>query len=339
MRPFLVNCPVMYRAATTHWEFRHHPLLPGGHMQTFAGLYLPRKEMPYQAAQHKISLADGDHLVVHEDLPADWTADRSSVLLIHGLAGSYLSTYMCRITDRLLEAGYGVFRLDMRGCGAGEGLARYCTHCDRWEDAAAALEFIANRHPQSATSLVGYSMGGAIALNLLAQSGNTRIGNWQRTLAICPPIDLFDIERRFDRPLGRPYDRFFVRLLWRQFISRWHRFPELAPHRIPQRRPRRLRQIDQMVTAPLGGFKTVESYYREAAPGPKLASIQQPATILASANDPIVPSEPLNRYPRSGAVETVVTHSGGHLGFIARRTNDQDRRWLDWRILDWLQQA
>jgi hypothetical protein len=330
----------MFRAAATNWEFRHHPLLPNGHMQTFAGLYLPRNEQPYQATQHKIKLADGDTLVVHEDLPAGWTPGHSNVLLVHGLAGSYLSTYMCRMTDRLLKADYGVFRLDMRGCGAGEGLARYCTHCDRWKDAAAALDFIANRHPQSATSLVGYSMGGAIALNLLAQSGHTRVGNLQRTLAICPPIDLFDIERRFDKPLGRPYDRFFVRLLWRQFVDRWNRFPELAPSSpFPRRPPRRLRQIDQLVTAPLGGFETVENYYQEAAPGPKLASIKQPATILAAANDPIVPSEPLTKYPCSPDVETVVTPSGGHLGFIARRTTDPDRRWLDWRILDWLQQG
>lgn len=329
----------MFRAAGTNWEFRHHPLLPNGHMQTFAGLYLPRNEAPYRATKHKVELADGDTLVVHEDLPAGWTAGQANVLLIHGLAGCYLSTYMCRMTDRLLAAGYGVYRLDMRGCGAGEGLARYSTHCNRWEDAAAALKFIAQRQPQSATALVGYSMGGAIGLNLLAQSGNTRIGNLHRTLAICPPIDLFDIERRFDQPLGRPYDRFFVRMLWQQIINRWHRFPDLAPNQIPRRRPRRLRQIDQLVTVPLGGYETVESYYRDAAPGPKLASIRQPATILAAANDPIVPSEPLNQYPCSTNVETVVTPSGGHLGFIARRTTDPDRRWLDWRILDWLQQS
>jgi predicted alpha/beta-fold hydrolase len=327
----------MIRAATTNWEFRRHPLLPNGHMQTFAGVYLPRIENPYQATQYKIPLADGDHLVVHEDLPADWTARHPNVLLIHGLAGSYRSTYMCRITDRLLKANYGVFRLDMRGCGAGEGLARYSTHCDRWEDAAAALEFIARRHPQSATSLVGYSMGGAIGLNLLAQTGSTRIGNLERTLAICPPIDLFDIERRFDKPLGRAYDRFFVRMLWQQIVNRWHQFPELAPKKIPRRRPRRLRQIDELVTAPLGGYSEVDNYYQTAAPGPKLAFIKQPVTILAAADDPIVPSEPLVAYPCSPDVETVVTPSGGHLGFIARRTADPDRRWLDWRILDWLQ--
>ena len=325
----------MFRAASTNWEFLHHPLLPNGHMQTLAGTFLPHEYDPYRATQHQVELDDGDRLVLHEDLPKGWTGKEPCVLLIHGLAGSYRSTYMRRMTKRLLENEYGVFRLDMRGCGAGEGLARYSTHCDRWADAATVLEFIAKRYPDSPTMLVGYSMGGSIGLNLLAHSGNTRVGNLQRTLAICPPVDLFDIERRFTKPIGRPYSRFFVHQLWKQIVNRWKRFPELTPDPLP-RRPRWLRQIDELVTAPLGGFDSVDSYYQQAAPGPKLASITQPVTIVAADDDPIVPSTPLQKYPQSSSIETVVTPSGGHLGFIARRSPDPDRRWLDWRILDWL---
>ncbi len=325
----------MFRAASANWEFLHHPLLPNGHLQTLAGVYLPRTDAPYQAMPHQIELDDGDRLVLHEDLPKGWTGKQPSVLLIHGLAGCHQSTYMRRMGERLLENEYGVFRLDMRGCGAGEGLARFSTHCDRWADAAAVLEFIAHRYPESPTSLVGYSMGGTIGLNLLAHSGNTRVGNLQRVLAICSPVDLFDVERRLTKPLGRPYSRFFVHKLWKQIVDRWQRFPELSPNPLPCQ-PRWLRQVDELVTAPLGGFDSVDSYYQQAAPGPKLASIRQPVTILASEDDPVVPSTPLQKYRQSSAVETVVTPSGGHLGFIARRSTDPDLRWLDWRILEWL---
>lgn len=327
----------MFRAALPNWEFHRHPLLPNGHMQTLAGLFLPRQNAPYRAAQHEIELDDSDRLVLHVDLPANWTERTPSVLLIHGLTGCHRSTYMCRMTERLQAAGYGVFRLDLRGCGAGEELARYCTHCGRWADAAAALEFIAWKYPKSPVSLIGFSIGGAMVLNLLAHVGSTRVGNLQRSLAICPPVDLFDIRRWFDTPLGRPYDRFFVRMQWKQAVRRWQRFPELSPETIPPR-PKKLTHIDEIVTAPLGGFDSVDSFYRAASPGPKLESIKQPMTIVASDDDPVVPIAPLHKHPKSSAVETIVTHSGGHLGFIARRSADPDTRWLDWRILEWLQQ-
>ena len=325
----------MNRIASPSWQFRPHPLLPNGHLQTVAGLFLPRRGAPYRAAQHQVPLDDGDRLVLHVDLPSSWTDASPSVLLIHGLTGSHRSSYMCRMAERLQASGYGVFRLDLRGCGAGEGVARYCTHCGRWAEAAAALEYIAWKYPKSPVSLVGYSIGGAMALNLLAQVGSDRVGNLQKSLAICPPIDLFDIQRWFDTPRGRPYDRFFAKDQWKQALRRWERFPELLASPMPSR-PRKLTQVDEIVTAPLGGFGSVEEFYNAASPGPKLDAIEQPVTIIASEDDPIIPIGPLHRYPKSGAVEVHVTRSGGHLGFIGRRSDDPDCRWLDWRIFEWL---
>ena len=324
---------------TAHrWKFRPHPLLPNGHLQSFAGIYLPRRDAPYQAIQHQVPLDDGDHLVLHEDQPEGAGDEPPIVLLIHGLGGCYLSTYMRRMTERLLARGYHVFRMDMRGCGAGQGLAKHPTHCGRSGDVAATLHYIANLYSQAATHLVGFSMGGTLALNMLAESGEIRVGNLRRTLAICPPIDLMATERGFHTRMGRRYDRFFVRLLWKQIVDRWQRFPEMAPIPIPQR-PRRLRDIDELVIAPSAGFTSAEDYYRQTAPGPKLKSIQQPVTILVSQDDPIIPFAPLGAYPRSSSVETIATSHGGHLGFLSLRGDDPDLRWLDWRIIDWLEEG
>ena len=66
------------------------------------------------------------------------TATRTCVL-IHGLAGSHASGYMRRMAAEVADRGVRVFRMDMRGCGAGEELARGTTHCGRWADAAAAV--------------------------------------------------------------------------------------------------------------------------------------------------------------------------------------------------------
>ncbi len=31
-----------------------------------------------------------------------------------------------------------------------------------------------------------------------------------------------------------------------------------------------------------------------------------------------------------------MTEHGGHLGFVGRRGVDADRRWMDWRVVDWV---
>ena len=66
----------------------------------------------------------GDQIALHEDRPADFGPTTPVVLLIHGLSGSYESTYMCRMAEQLTARGYTTFRMDMRGCGAGEDVAR-----------------------------------------------------------------------------------------------------------------------------------------------------------------------------------------------------------------------
>jgi len=320
------------------WEFVPQQLLANRHVQTILGIHWPRRKAPYRATAHRVVLDDGDQLVLHEDQPNAGGNAQRTVLLIHGLAGCYKSTYLRRMTERLVKRNYRVFRMDLRGCGAGQGLAKLPTHCGRSADVAAALYHIAECYPDSNTSIVAYSMGGTITMNMLAEAGEMQVGNLERSFVICPPIELAHVERHFRTFWGRPYDKFFVRLLWRQITKRWRLFPETAPAIVPGR-PKHLRDIDELVVAPSGGFDSANDYYQQTSPGPKLASIKQPLTIFFSEDDPIVPVEPLFSYPRSASVQVITTPRGGHLGCLARRNGDPDFRWLDWRILEWLAEA
>jgi len=318
-----------------NWKFTPHPLVRGGHLQSILGIHWPRQVAPYQATQHSIPLGDGDQLVLHEDVPVAVTDATPSVLLIHGLGGCHQSAYMSRMAEKLTAGGYRAFRLDMRGCGAGAQEAKLPNHCGRSTDLSAALHYIAELYPESGTSVVAYSMGGTLTLNLLAETGEMRVGNLERAFVICPPLDLAHVEQHFRTFWGRRYDKFFVSLIWDQIVNRWQRFPEIAPAEIPKR-PKRMRDIDELVIAPVSGFDSAEDYYAQASPAQKLAAIKQPLTIIFAEDDPVVPVEPLFQTLRSDAIEVVTTRHGGHLGFLGANSDDPDFRWLDWRILDWL---
>lgn len=317
------------------WQFCPHPLLANPHVQTIAAAHWPRRVAPYAATQHRVNLDDGDQIVLHEDSPAQASDTSPGVLLVHGLSGSYASTYMTRMAERLTAHGYRVFRVDMRGCGAAEGLARQPAHCGLASDVASAIQMASDLYREAPLSLVAYSLGGTLALNMLADVGEIQVGNLDKTLVVCPPIDLFSCERNFRTFFGSRYDRFFVKQIWNQVVRRWQTFPDIAPPTVP-RRPPKLRDIDELVIAPSGGFSSAEHYYRATQPGPRLASIRHPVTIVFSRDDPIVPCAPLFDYPHSDSIETIITSHGGHLGFLGARGYDADFHWLDWRIIEWL---
>lgn len=314
-------------------DFRPSPLLRGGHAQTLAAYLWPGAQHAYRATTHTVALDDGDRIVLHDDCPDEWTAGRRTLLMIHGLAGCHASGYMRRIAAKANSRGIRTFRMDMRACGAGFGLAQYPSHSGRTGDVNAALAAIAELCPGSPTALIGFSLGGNMVLNTVAQWDSSPAATVDSAIAVCPPVDLATCSRQLHQGTARPYDRYFLRLLLRRLEARRQRLPD-APHVRLDRPPRYLWEFDDQVTAPLCGFSGAEDYYRRTSPAPLLAAVRLPTLLVAAADDPLVPSATFAQFELSQAVELHVAQSGGHLGFIGRRGDDPDQRWLDWRIVE-----
>jgi len=322
--------------------FRPHVLVRGGHLQTIVGSYLPHG-VSLDATLHRVPLADGDSIALHEDAPcqlAEPGEGRSQhvALLLHGLGGSNQSSYMLRVASKLKARGVHVFRMDLRGCGAGIGLARHPLHAGRSEDAAAAMDFIHRLHPQTHVHLIGFSMGANIALKCAGELGKGAPPYLASVMAICPPIDLALCTRNIQTGLNRLYDRRFVKGLVRHVEQRALVAPD-AHQRPLVPLPRRLMDFDSLFTAPLAGFADVHDYYARASSSPWLAKIAVPTLILAAASDPIVPVACLEQANYSATIQLVITPCGGHLGFIAAKSDDPDGRWVDWRIVDWVNRS
>lgn len=313
--------------------FRPHPLLTGGHRQTLAGIFLPGRRYTYEARQHQVRLADGDRLVLHEDCPRSWQPGDRTALLVHGLAGCHSSPYMVRVAAKLCQRGVRVFRMDLRGCGAGWGLALLPYHSGRSEDAAAALEYMSRLCPDSPATLVGFSLGGNIALKLLGECEDRPPGNLASAVAVCPPIHLAYAIQQLRRLENRLYERRFVQLLYRRANDLAGISP-LARGRF-RRPPRTLLEFDEQFTAPVCGFGTAENYYAQASAIRTIARIRLPTLVIASRDDPMVPHEPWLDVETPPSFVLCLTDHGGHLGFIGVSTGDPDLRWMDWRVVEW----
>ena len=311
--------------------FRPYWLFRGGHAQTLAGMYWPSSNATYAATPIRIALADGDHIVLHDDRPVEWTEHDRVALLIHGLAGCHGSGYMVRTASKLVASGVRVFRMDMRGCGAALGWARLPGHAGRTEDVSAAIEHIANLCPHAPLTLVGFSMGGNVALGTLANASAHQLGNLVRGIAVAPPVDLSKCCRELRRGLSQAYDRYLIRLM----VRRWRQ----TGGAITGATPTSIYQFDDEITAPTSGFRDAEDYYARCSSGPRLSEISLPTKILAAKNDPLVAFAALEQAKRSSFVELFVTDCGGHLGYISARCDAPDGRWLDKIVVDWVSES
>lgn len=313
---------------TTILDFIPHPCFPGGHLQTLVGFYWPETLPTYQATATPVDVSDGDQIMIHDDCPEDWSASDQVALLVHGLAGCHGSPYMVRIAARLRQLGTRCFRMDMRGCGAACGRATSPGHAGRFSDVIAAIHKIRQTCPHAPLVLVGFSMGGNLVLNTLAQATHEPVGNLVAGIAVAPPVDLERCCRELTQGLGRYYDIYLVRRLLNNWQATGGALPEILPKSIFE--------FDDRITAPRSGYRSAEEYYAAASSGPRLAEITLPTKILAARDDPVVACAAVESAPRSSAVELFLTKSGGHLGFMSRRGTVPRGRWMDQQVVDWV---
>lgn len=318
--------------------------LRSGHAQTLAGAYWPSRLPKYRAIARQVNLHDGDAVIVHDDCPADWRPGSPAVLLAHGLGGSSLSPLLVRLADKLQQRGVRVFRLDMRGCGAGADLARQPYHAGRSDDLALVINSViewcdGGLHALCRTPLVlfGVSLGGNILLKYLGEDPERVPAQVTRAIAVNPPIDLARSVLNLSGPINRWYDRHFAGTLGKYVAAHLRKFPDAhAP--CPKTRPRGMKEFDNWYTAPMAGFEDGASYYEHCSAVQYIPSIKIPTTILTSCDDPMVPVDTFEMYRGSWpeSVQLTIASGGGHIGYIARRGSDPDVHWLDWRIVEFV---
>src|SRR5579864_9399490 len=112
------------RRITLRKPFRPLPLLGNPHIQTVLAHWWPGPASRLLATLRHVPLPDGDRLAVHDSIPKSWQPQDGMVLLVHGLGGCHQSGYMMRLGESFRLLGMRVWRMDLRGVGAGEALAR-----------------------------------------------------------------------------------------------------------------------------------------------------------------------------------------------------------------------
>jgi predicted alpha/beta-fold hydrolase len=314
-------------------DFRPLPLLRNPHLQTLLSVCLKGPAFRHPTVERLVELPDGDRIALHDTTAPGWAPGGRVALLLHGLSGAHWSPHVVRVARLLLPHGFRVFRMDLRGAGRGALLSRNTYHAGCSDDVRAAAAAIAGWCPGSPLTLVGFSLGGNVALKLAGEAADHPVPGLDRVAAVGPPIDLRACSDLLELPRNVVYNRYFIRHLVAQVRARERLIPGLRCTRFP--RQLTLRGFDEVYTAPWGGFADAHDYYRRASALPLLGRIAVPALVLTARDDPFIAVGPFEELRPPPHVRVVIAAHGGHLGFLGA-DGAGGIRWADRLVAAWV---
>jgi uncharacterized protein len=309
--------------------------LRGGHFQTLASFFLPRRIVPPTAEKRLIEVEPGVQVLCH----CHWQADRENaltVIIVHGLEGSSESQYMLGIATKGTAVGMNVVRMNQRNCGGTDALSPTLYHSGRSQDVAAVAQNLIHQDRISRFALVGFSMGGNLVLKLAGEWGREAPPQLSAVAAVCPSVNLAASADALHLPANRLYEYYFMWQLRRRLRAKARLFPK-AFDTSRMRGVTSLRDFDDKVTAHYCGFEGASDYYERSAAANVVDRVAVPTLILHAANDPFIRILPETRRKilSNPNITFVETEDGGHCSFLAEADGD-DGRWAEREVVEFL---
>ena len=312
--------------------YRAPAWLPGGHLQTLWPVLI--KTAPPPLRRERWDTPDGDFIDV-DFLPGP--ADAPLVVLFHGLEGSARSHYAAGLMHALAARQWQGAVVHFRGCSGEMNRLPRAYHSGDADEIHWLLQRFADRQPQVARYAVGVSLGGNALLKWLGTRGDAASPLLGAAAAVSAPVDLTAAGHALGRGFNRLYTANFLATLKPRAMARLQRHPGLYDG-VRVRAARNLYEFDDLVTAPLHGFRDVADYWLRASAKPHLGGIRVPTLLLNALNDPFLPARFL---PDGAEVSPRVTRcfpaEGGHVGFVTERFPGK-LDWLPQRLLHFFDQ-
>ena len=321
-----------------------------GDLQTLRDSLRPQR-LPRDLGQpQRFVLEGGDQLLGLLDAPIQ-SQCRALVVVVHGLAGGSDRIGPRRLALTLQQAGFAVLRLNLRGAGPGRALARgsYAAQCNR--DLLPVLRQARRLAAGAPLLAAGISLGGTNLLNavLAPEAQKQSLPLLDGLVCISSPLDLQACSRQIERPRNRLYERWLVRRLVAEVAADPCGLSVRERAALQRADLRSIRCFDAALTAPRWGYGSVDAYYREASPLPRLlVSCRElpPTLIVHACDDPWVPVASAQQLQQAIAaqqvcgVEVLLSESGGHNGFHGVGDNTAGRVgcWSDRLTASWLQE-
>jgi hypothetical protein len=290
--------------------------LPGGNLQTIWAALRAERYVGGAPSFRRERWVTPDNDFVDVDFAEHPSQPDAPLLVIfHGLEGSSGSHYAEALTDAARARGWACAVPHFRGCSGVLNHGPRAYHSGDFEEIDWILRRFKAQH-NGPVLAVGISLGGNALMRWACELGAEASSVVKGVASVCSPLDLaasgWAIGRGFNRLV---YTRMFLRSMVPKALQKLDQHPGLFD-RNALLAVRDLYAFDNIVTAPLHGFKDTDDYWKRASAKPHMGGIRVPALALNAINDPFVPAWSL---PTASDVSASVTlwqpAQGGHVGF------------------------
>lgn len=236
---------------------------------------------------------------------------QKAVIFLPGFLGNKNSKYLVGHAYNAMQVGAQIIRIHPVDHGESEHL-----NYDFFKatDISAILELIheiLNNSPRTSFNLVGFSLGGNIALRV---SQFTLHSNLEKVIAISPVLNPQQAMKAMDTN-SKLINQYFLRKWKKSIANKQKYFPGLALEKCLKLKS--LLAITEFFRARNGEFASLEDLFDDyAICGTDLSSPIRKTIILSSKDDPCIPIDPLLKINANELLDITITENGGHCGFL-----------------------
>jgi predicted alpha/beta-fold hydrolase len=254
---------------------------------------------------------------------------RGLAILLSGWEGHARATYMVRTADSLYRAGFDVYRLTYPDHGDTHDLNEAVFHFGMLDKITEALHRIVGAIRTRPVLVVGFSMGGNLALNLACRG----LPGLKGVFAVSPALNFAEAMTTLQKSV---FHGPFLKL-WKASLERKQK---LFPGRFDFKEAAEAESVAEVAGDLLslqGRIPSLADYAsRYSVTARKLQQLMVPAHVITSVDDPIVGRANYEQFAGIERLGLHVQQAGGHVGFIDSLLGPA---WYDRRMLELIDQV
>lgn len=293
--------------------------------------WLPRPKF----VRERIDTPDGDFL----DL--DWAkvGSRKLIIILAGLEGKSNSKYSRAAISYFNKKGWDACAMNYRGCSGEPNRLLRGYHMGASDDVKLTVNHALSKHKYQEVVIIGYSLGGNLALKYVGEEGRKLPKEVKATVAFSTPMNLEKSDKRLNKWYNWHYLKWFMFPLNRKANRKKRQYPEILKSYKGFFMSGNFVYFDTHFTAPANGYATVEAYWESSSCQPYLKNITVPSLAISATNDTFISDD---CFPIQAALDNPNLYLempiyGGHCGFI--RQFFEKSSWMEERAFQFVEQT
>lgn len=311
-------------------NYKPHLIFKNSHFNTVYKTLFNNETITYK--RKRIFTDDNDFL----DLDFSTNNSNTLVIAMHGLEGSSKSKYIISVINYLNTNSIDCVAVNFRGCSGHDNNNSYSYNSGKSDDLHLIINYILENFNYKNIVLLGYSMGGNITLKYMGET-ETIPKEIKTAIAISTPCDLEGSSNSLSKWNNKIYLNRFMKTLREKALLKLNKSPECGLNKEAIINSQNFSEFDNVVTAPLFGFKDAKDYWTQCSSKQFLNTIKKPTLLINALDDSFLSESchPFEEAKKNLHLNFEVSKYGGHVGFNTT-VFGKDLYWSENRIMKFI---